>query len=532
MSDPLFLRRDVVTKPLVNRWCATEQMIPPAQVALNVKNVQTELLRSFLAAPDYHYKAARTPSLIGGPWVDVEEARIGEVKDLLAKIEGEQKWLLEFARALEDTDKLLRAEAKGGAMRAVYKKVPDALRGYVELVYDINGVASFRLIEALLYRSRYYDRSLQSVALTRVADERRPFQNSTPFLDDPSHVHVRRPFDDAAFDALFAMKRRARPAAEIEGALGLTEAESKLFRTFLTPEAPPPPARFDGEGVRIRYFGHACTLIESAKVSILSDPMVSYAAMPGGPARFTFDDLPESIDYAVLTHDHKDHVYFETLLQLRHAIRHLVIPKNGGGTICDPSFKAMLRAIGFRSVIDLERFEEVAFPGGRILALPFLGEHADLDIQSKCAQCIEIEGQRILCAADSDNVEPRIYQHIRRELGEIDVLFLGMECVGAPLSAVYGGLLLRPIPRQFDQARRTTGCNYDGAIAIVEEVRPKHVYIYAMGLEPWLHHILPIEEERDSMGVKEAERLVAECTKRGLTAARPYCRMELHLPAK
>lgn len=37
-----------------------------------------------------------------------------------------------------------------------------------------------------------------------------------------------------------------------------------------------------------------------------------------------------------------------------------------------------------------------------------------------------------MCAADSTNVEPRLYEHLRRLIEKIDVLFVGMECDGAP----------------------------------------------------------------------------------------------------
>lgn len=40
--------------------------------------------------------------------------------------------------------------------------------------------------------------------------------------------------------------------------------------------SPPPATRFEGAGVRIRYFGHACVLFESAQTSVLCDPVVSY----------------------------------------------------------------------------------------------------------------------------------------------------------------------------------------------------------------------------------------------------------------
>jgi L-ascorbate metabolism protein UlaG (beta-lactamase superfamily) len=281
--------------------------------------------------------------------------------------------------------------------------------------------------------------------------------------------------------------------------------------------------------VRIRYFGHACVLFESGGTSVLIDPVISYD-YPGGPHRLTYRDLPDRIDYVAITHFHKDHLNLETLLQLRSRTDTIVIPKNGGGAIQDPSFRLMLSMIGFRNIVELDRLEALAIAGGgQIVAIPFLGEHGDLDIQSKSAYVIRLAGTTTLCAADSSNVEPALYDRLKDHVGEVDVLFLGMECVGAPLTTTYGGILLRPLPRNFDQERRTTGSDYEGAMGIIDRLRPKQVYIYAMGLEPWLGHLLPIEVSRDAKGVLESDRVVAECRRRGLAAARPYCSMEVVL---
>ena len=65
-------------------------------------------------------------------------------------------------------------------------------------------------------------------------------------------------------------------------------------------------------------------------MTILTDPIISYG-YPTDLKRFTFDDLPESIDYVLLTHNHQDHILFESLLQLRHRIRNIVVPRDGGG---------------------------------------------------------------------------------------------------------------------------------------------------------------------------------------------------------
>ena len=65
----------------------------------------------------------------------------------------------------------------------------------------------FRLIEPLLYRSRYYDTSMQSMMLSEVKGDDRPFVLSTPRLDKGDSVELPIPFASELVDKLFRMKR-------------------------------------------------------------------------------------------------------------------------------------------------------------------------------------------------------------------------------------------------------------------------------------------------------------------------------------
>jgi L-ascorbate metabolism protein UlaG (beta-lactamase superfamily) len=523
----VYLRQNVCARPLIGRWLATEQHVPPVQAALNVKKVQLEILRSYVEAPEFHWKAAQTPALIGGPWLEVPPERAKEVEVFLSAFEARSSERLQLARDVEALDRLLRDEAKGNGLAALYPRVPDALRGYVELVYDASHQPSARYFESLLYRSRHYDSSLQEVALNLLHGDRRAPAFTTPVLDADPVLLLRRAFASEALDELFSSKTTARSFGELCERLGVSGASTEAFRTLFTTEAP--GARpTEITGLRVRYFGHACVLLETADLSILVDPVISYG-YEGGPDRYTYADLPEHIDFVALTHFHKDHVNLETLLQLRCRVGSIIVPKNQGGAVQDPSFRLMLENIGFKHVIELDRFETLRVAGGEVTGLPFLGEHADLDVQSKCGYNFRLANRSVVCAADAANVEPRLYGFIRRHIGDVDVLFLGMECVGAPLTTTYGGVMLRPLSREFDQQRRTTGSDYAAAMGIVRALEPKEVYIYAMGLEPWLGHLLPIESNRDALGITESDRVVAECRQGGLIADRPHCKLERRL---
>lgn len=528
----LYLRQNVLVEPLFNQWYAWSYLISPATAAMFVVNSHLKIMQSFVNAPQVHVMAQKNPAMRGGPFINYGPDRVGDIRKLLESTVRRSGRLLEFAAAVEKTDGILVNEAKGNSMEALYQRLPEALRGYVELVYDLNDSPSFRLIEGLLYKSPYYDESSQSVALSLLHRDERPFALSTPCLRDEGRVFVQLPFRSAAYDELFHMKRVPQPLEYIQEALGVGDDDREMFSAFFTEAEPLPPPRYDGDDVRVRYFGHACVLIESARTSVLIDPLISYK-YEEGIFRYTYADLPESIDYVLITHNHQDHCMLETLLQLRHRIGTVLVPKNNGGGLADPSLKLMLQAIGFQHVREVDELESVPVADGEIVGLPFFGEHADLNIRSKLAYRVTLRNQSILCAADSNNIEPRLYEHTREALGgDIDVLFLGMECEGGPMSWLYGPLMTRPVSRKMDQARRLNGSNYERGIELISLFNPRQAYVYAMGQEPWLTYLTSIEYTEQSRPILDSGKLVEDCLGRGLTSERLYGHREITLPAR
>lgn len=527
MSDEVYLRPNVLAEPLVCSWYAWTHLIQPATAGRNVVERHLSIMKSFVQAPQVHLAATRNPAMLGGPFVSYGPERVQDVKALMERTLVDQGNLITLAQAIKQLDDLLRGEAKGLSLEPLYQRVPEPLRGYVELVYDLNHNPSFRLIEPLLYASPYYDASLQAFALTLIeGDKDRPFVLSTPRLAEEGLLFVRRPFDHEGIDELFRMKQRPRPYGSIKELLGIEGADDLLFRTFFTTEAPAPYAPYQGSGMRTRYFGHACILVEGKGVSILSDPVLSYEYHADLP-RYTYSDLPDLIDYVVITHNHQDHVLLETLIQLRHKIGAVIVPRGGGGGLQDPSLKLVLKRIGFANVIEIEEMETIEIEGGTLTGLPFMGEHSDLDIRTKMTYLVRLGNGSALLAADSCNIEPRVYEHVQRIVGEVDVLFLGMECDGAPLSWLYGPLITRPLDRQVDHSRRLSGSNYERGIDIVNRFRCKQAYVYAMGMEPWLKYIMAKDYTPESDPIIASNRLIEDCRGRGLVAERLYGEKEI-----
>lgn len=522
-----YTKPNLVVEPLFDRWYAWSHLISPATSAMNVLNRHLKILNSYIQNPHIHAAAAKNPKMRGGPFVDFKGTRVEEARVLLKETEAKKAYQLEFARAIGQLNQMLKTSARGFAMDQLYPQVPDILRGYVELVYDLNNNPSFRLFETLLYNGPCYNESSQSLALWITNNDERPFVLSTPRLNEPDVIHVDVPFRHRGIDLLGRMRRVPGSKEEIAEAFNIRPDDRPLFDTFFTREEPEPYIPYTGDKIRMRYFGHACILVETKDVSILVDPIISYHGYSTDVSRYSDMHLPERIDYVMITHNHQDHILFETLLSLRHKIGQIVVPRSGNGSLQDPNLKLMFNALGFDNVVEIGEFDTVGQGNCRITGLPFIGEHSDLDIRTKLCHHVKIGQYSLLFAADSCNVEPRLYEHVSEMIGRVDSLFLGMECDGAPLSWLYGPLLTEDLPRDMDNSRRLAGSNYERARAIVDVFDPRELYVYAMGMEPWLEFISSIKYTSESNPIVHSNRLIKECGERNIVSERLYGEKEL-----
>jgi len=525
-EEKLYLRQDIQVEPLVDHWYAWSNLIPPATAARNITERHLTIMDSYIATPQRHAMAVANPKMAGGPFIDYGGKRVDEIRALRDRIKKERAHLVELSKAIGYLDAMLRESAKGFSLEPLYAKVPEILRGYVELVYDRDNHASFRLVEPLLYRSKYYDRSQQSVMLSLISNDDRPFVLSTPRLEADNGLHLRFPFDHEVIDELFQLKTSPRSWLEIKDLLQVPESKENLLRSFLTEQRPARYVPYTGQGVRWRYFGHACILIESQGISMLFDPVLSYT-YENDISRYTYLDLPDEIDYVLITHNHQDHVLFETLLQIRHKVRNIIVPRSGNGELQDPSLKLLLQNCGFKNVIEVSEMEDIQDGQVHITGLPFFGEHADLDIQTKMAWLVRVGLHSLLFAADSCNIEPKLYEHLHHHIGNVHAIFLGMECDGAPLTWLYGPLLTQRPERAMDESRRLAGSHYEQAMSLVNIFQCREVYVYAMGQEPWLNYIMSIKYTDESRPIVESNRLIRACRERNIIAERLFGEKEI-----
>lgn len=524
-SMPLYLKAEVKMEPLINSWYAWSYLVSPLTFSLLTKKLHLRVLDSYLKSPNQHKKALKNKAMRGGLFLD-HDGDIEDVALLRDSTMNDLTDLLTLSEQVQQFSICLNERADGSSLTELYKELPESLKGRVELGYDLFNQASVRFIEPFFYGSDFYKPTLQSLSFSHLDGDNRPFVLSSPRLPSTDTLIVSRAFNDRSNDSLFAMRSEPQDLRFIQDYFGwdeLEQAQRDLMLTFFSEQKPAschePVA--DQLRLRVRYFGHATVLLETQSVTVMTDPIISYD-QEVGESRFSYKDLPEKIDYVVLTHNHQDHVMLETLLQIRHRIGTIIVPRCSGGSLHDLSLKLMLEVLGFESVIDISEMETVNISGGLIRGIPFLGEHGDLSILSKLAFNIELGGETFLFAADSNNLDPRLYQNLHKVIGSIDHVFIGMECEGAPMSWLYGPLYPRSLERKHDVTRRLDGSDSDKAYELIRALNPKSVYVYAMGAEPWLTFISSIDYTDSSRPIIESDKLITRCLTEGIQAERLY----------
>lgn len=520
----LYLKKNVVVEPLCSNWYAWSHLIYPATAAMHIAYRHIPIMERFLKNSDERL-TVQNQKFESGPIVQLDQSRAQEIDKLLEKTRREEGTLLRLAQAIRDASDGVQAE-QGKTLEPVYHRLAPEIKGLVELTYDLNFSAGLRFIEPLVYQD-LYNTDGQSLAFSFVNNDQRPFILGTPRLPDANNFHMKCAFDSAALDRVFRSQIHGIEDSDLQALFGLTDAAAATLMEYFTSEAPAarPQRDFDGEGVRVRYFGHACVLLQTRDVNVLIDPLISYGYDSPIP-RYTYEDLPERLDYVILTHAHQDHFSVENLIKIRHRTSNVVIARNAKGNLADPSMKRVLGKLGFTSVIEVDELDVIDIAGGAITAIPFLGEHADLDVLTKMAYSVQLAGKHFLFAADSNNFDNAIYERVYRHLPAADVLFIGMECDGGPLNWLYGPLITREHNKEATRTRTLSGSDFGKARRLAQECGCKEAYVYSMGQEPWLNYIMNINYTEESLQLIESDKFVADCNASGVKSERLFGRAE------
>ncbi len=129
--------------------------------------------------------------------------------------------------------------------------------------------------------------------------------------------------------------------------------------------------------------------------------------------------------------------------------------------------------------------------------------------------------------ADSSILEKEIYLNVHKTTGNVDALFIGMECTGAPMSWSYGAFLTEPIDNKLDKVRRSNGSNCDAAMLMAEIFGCEHVFLYAMGSEPWLNYFMALQHAHSNATDTESQKLLDICQAKNIHAEKLFAKREL-----
>ena len=113
------------------------------------------------------------------------------------------------------------------------------------------------------------------------------------------------------------------------------------------------------------------------------------------------------------------------------------------------------------------------------------------------------------------------------QVGRADIAFVGMECDGAPLTWLYGALFTQPVSRKMSITRKLSGSNAAQALGIVEQLHTSEAYVYAMGEEAWLGHIMATSYTPQSYQLKQVAEFLDACGQRGIKAEHLLVQKEL-----
>lgn len=153
------------------------------------------------------------------------------------------------------------------------------------------------------------------------------------------------------------------------------------------------------------WLGHSSYFIQLAGKRILVDPILSDYAAPfsflnrafEGTTPYGADDFPE-IDYLLITHDHWDHLDYETILSLKGKVKKVITPLGVGSHLLHWKYES-------ERVHELDWYEQIALDDALLFhAIParhYSGRSLKRAQTLWAGYVIEGGGKRILIGGDS-----------------------------------------------------------------------------------------------------------------------------------
>ncbi len=234
-------------------------------------------------------------------------------------------------------------------------------------------------------------------------------------------------------------------------------------------------------GTSVVWFGHSSYLLKSEGITLLVDPVLSGHASPvsffgkafPGTNVYTAASMPP-IDVLVLTHDHYDHLDYETLVALRDRVTRVVAPLGVG---------AHLERWGYdpTRITELDWTEDVSISEGfSLTAVParhFSGRGIKRGGTLWTAYVLDINTQRIFLGGDS-GYGPH-FKSIGQQYGPFDLALLECGQYGRDWPSIH------MFPKEVAQAAR----DLDTKVLL-----PVHWAKFALAFHPWHEPIRQLAE--------------------------------------
>jgi len=399
LGRQLHLKPNVRFEPLLDTCLAWTHLLAPHTAARNLSDGYLPLLRARL------YQRPERPAEESG-W-SAEAAC-----ELYHGIRRRCASLLELAGALSAAADLVAQVNGCGPLEPLYARMPAAVRGFVEVAYDLDHRPSLRVLEPLLYRSRYFDRTLQGVIMVDSPSAMRDALFFPPARCASHGLYLPLPLESPLLDELARLRTEPRTLDEVRSRIGIPELGGDALARFFQED---PSLIVDHEipqAGSCRYLGNACMLLQWNGRNILTNPAIEDAAW--------MSLLPERLDAVLITRNDFGHVLLSTLIELRHRIGTIVVPPTWSGALDDPSLRLALLSIGFRNVVELSEFESVETPAGSFQSIPVRPPQGK--ILSKAAYMMRVGEQRILVGGNLFDFDPDLSRSIHPITGGVDAV--------------------------------------------------------------------------------------------------------------
>ncbi|WP_375446455.1 MBL fold metallo-hydrolase [uncultured Fibrella sp.] len=279
-------------------------------------------------------------------------------------------------------------------------------------------------------------------------------------------------YRDGSFQNVDPTDVMRRGASYIDLMMDNLRKPADVTPTYQIPTVKTDLAALPGSGTSVVWFGHSSYLVKSEGITLLIDPVLSGYASPvsffgkafPGTNAYTAADMPR-IDVLVLTHDHYDHLDYETLVALRDRVTRVVAPLGVG---------AHLERWGYdpTRITELDWTEDVTISEGfSFTAVParhFSGRGFARGGSLWAAYVVDINAQRIFLGGDS-GYGPH-FKAIGEQYGPFDLAMLECGQYGRDWPSIH------MFPNEVAQAARDLH---------TKVLLPVHWAKFALALHPW-----------------------------------------------